>query len=61
MTRSRNKADMTIIEQLSSMKEKICEDYCRFPEACLAQIKDPDKANDYLMDNFCSSCPMSEV
>ena len=48
----------TIHEQLCAVSEEICDNYCKYPDICLAKEKDPDLAQDMLIDEYCSKCPM---
>ena len=59
--RKKNKMDMTIPEQLESIKEKMCDQYCRFPEEAKATHEDPDEAMESLMHVHCEHCPLMEL
>lgn len=61
MTRKKNKADMTIREQLEAVKEKVCDGYCRFPELALGTNEDPDEAWEWLERTYCQNCPLNEL
>ena len=61
MTRHMNKTDMTITEQLESMKEKICRGYCKYPDLALEVRVNPADANEWLNRQYCERCPLREV
>jgi predicted metal-dependent peptidase len=55
--RRNNKERMTIIEQLESMRDNICENYCKYQEKAYSEHKDPDEAMDVLINQYCNNCP----
>ena len=59
--RRNNKADMTISEQFESIKEQMCDKYCKWPEMSRSAHKDPDEAFEWLMHNHCEHCPLQEL
>lgn len=59
--RKNNIQDMTITEQIGSVKEQICDKYCRFPELSEQTIDDPDEAFDWLQHNYCNNCPLNRL
>ena len=59
--RQTNKMDMTIQEQIESIKTRICDDYCKFPQEYLSQYEDPDIAFAKLQEEKCSMCPLCEL
>ena len=61
MTRKNNKEDMTIGEQIAAVREKICDEYCKYTEQYLSCYKDPDEAQERLLADMCSFCPMREL
>lgn len=58
--RKNNLEDMTVIEQIENIKEKICDDYCKYREDAFSKNKDTDKAEDYLLD-YCDNCPVRRL
>lgn len=60
MTRKNNKLDMTIVEQLTNIKDRMCEDYCIYRSMAYSTNKDPDDAEEYLME-YCKDCPMNNL
>ena len=60
MTRKNNKLDMTIVEQLQNIKDKICDDYCIYRSMAFSQHKDVDEAEEYL-SRYCEECPLNEL
>lgn len=61
MTRTRNKQDMSITEQLETVRDKICAEYCKHTEAYLSCYKDPDEAYQKQQADICNYCPMREL
>ena len=59
--RRKNKADMTISEQFESIKERICDGYCKFPEMAKLAYGDTDEALERLMESYCNHCPLQEL
>lgn len=43
------------------IKQAICDDYCRFREEALYKHKDPDEAEEWLLDNYCEDCPLGRL
>lgn len=60
MTRKNNKLDMTIIEQLEQIKEKMCDEYCIYRSMAFSTNKDVDAAEEYLA-GYCEECPLNEL
>lgn len=42
----------------SEIKEKFCENFCKWPEKAREEIKDVDEADDWLVNERCSKCPL---
>ena len=61
MGRKHNKEDMTVCEQIETIKEKICSDYCRHTQDYLSCYKDPDEAWEKQSADICNYCPMKEL
>jgi len=59
--RKKNKAEMTITEQITAVREKICDSYCRYTEQYLSCYKDPDEAWEKQCADICNFCPMREL
>ena len=59
--RQKNKADMTVTEQIAAVREKICSEYCKHTEAYLSSYKDPDEAWEKQNADICNYCPMREL
>lgn len=57
--RRKNKLYMTIGEQLDRIAEEMCDKYCKYPELCKQQEKDPKLADEMLMNVYCEHCPMT--
>ena len=60
MARKNNKLDMTIIEQLEQIKERMCDDYCIYRSMAFSTNKDPDDAEKYL-EQYCAECPLDQL
>ena len=55
--RSKNKADMTISEQLEKISNEICSHYCKYPD-----IWDEEKEGYELSESaHCQNCPLNEL
>ena len=59
--RQNNKADMTITEQFESIKKRMCDNYCKFPEMSKLAYGDTDEALERLMESYCNHCPLQEL
>ena len=59
--RKHNKEDMTIPEQIAAVREKICDEDCKYTEQYLGCYKDPDEAQERLLADICQYCPMREL
>ena len=51
----------TVTEILEEIEKEICDSYCKYPEICLAEVKDPDEAEDRLYDTYCVKCPFNKI
>lgn len=61
--RRKNKADMTITEQLHSIRDYACE-ICKYKEAYESgNLEYPETTTglDYLIEHYCEKCRMMEV
>lgn len=61
MPRRHNKADMSIQEQIESIKERICDNYCKYPGIYYGQIKDVDEAQKCMENAECFDCPLNQL
>ena len=64
--RKNNKMDMTVIEQIESIKQAMCNDYCKYPseyheKVLRDEIQNDDVANDTMCEEICSKCPLTEL
>ena len=64
--RKKNKVDMTIHEQLETIGEKICNDYCRYPlvyreRYLMEEYDNEDAAMEAMQNEFCVKCPLMEL
>lgn len=44
-----------------AITEEMCDKYCKWPEWCKEHFKDPDDADDYLLNEVCPECPMTKL
>lgn len=51
----------TISQEFEDIKQKMCDNYCRFPELSLQTIQDPNEAYEWLMHNYCENCPLQRL
>lgn len=51
---------MTKIE-LNNLKERICDDYCRFPNYYSNLYGDPDAAQEAMEEWECKQCVLNEM
>lgn len=51
----------TISEQMNDSANEICERYCKYPEICLSEVKEPDLAEDKLYNDYCAKCPLNKI
>lgn len=56
--RRKNKADMTVTEQIELIRDSMCENYCKYQEKAYSEHKDPDEAMDVLINQYCTDCPL---
>lgn len=54
--RRKNIAEMSIIEQLESVREEICDDYCRFTDLKCRGIMTAE-----LLNEKCEGCPLTRL
>lgn len=50
---------MTIIEQLNTIREKICDDYCKYSEEIHQAAT--DKEYEELLSEHCDGCPFNDL
>lgn len=57
MSRKKNKADMTITEQLEAITEDFCNHYCKYPD-----LWDEEAEGCELSESeHCQNCPLNEL
>ena len=52
---------ITVMNLLIEVADEICDRYCKYPEICEAERKDPDEAEDLLYEKYCASCPLNKL
>ena len=53
--------EKTIREQVEAIIGEICDKYCKYPDVCMSEKKDPDEAEDLLYSKYCPLCPLSRM
>jgi len=53
--------EMTVTKLLAWIEDKICEEYCKYPEIAQGEVDDPDLAEDRLYLEYCTKCPLSRL
>ena len=53
--------NMTVTELLTWIEDEICEKYCKYPDVCMKEVKDPDEAEDRLYNTYCVKCPFNRL
>lgn len=56
--RQNNKLDMTVIEQIVAIREKMCSDYCKYKSQA---EKNPTWATQAIFKEVCEKCPLREL
>ena len=51
----------TITQQLETIKEDICDEYCKWSERYRELYEDPDKANERMLGEVCEICPLQRI
>ena len=52
---------VTVMNLLIEVADEICDKYCKYPEICEVERKDPDEAEDLLYGTYCANCPMNKL
>jgi len=52
---------MTIPEEMDIIAERICTEYCKYPEEYESSHEDMDEATQKLLDEKCSKCPLMRL
>ena len=53
--------ELSVTDIIEDVKQKICDDYCKFPDECLAKYSDLDIADDELYRQYCENCPLNRL
>ena len=51
----------TVTEILEEIEKEICDNYCKYPDVCMAEKKDVNQAEDMLYDTYCVKCPFNKI
>lgn len=52
---------MTVPQMMQEVVETMCGDYCKMPERYLSAIKDPDEAQETMIEEVCKNCPLNKL
>ena len=55
------KHDKTLETIKETIKEEMCNHYCKMPEFYLLQYKDPDEAHEIMVNECCAKCPLERL
>ena len=50
-----------ITDILEHVVTEMCHNYCKWPDACHAEIEDTEAAELELMTKHCDSCPLCQL
>ena len=50
--------EKAVPEMIQEIADKICNDYCKYPEIVRSQVKDIDEAERVLTNRHCKDCPL---
>lgn len=50
--------EKTVPEMIQEIADKICNDYCKYPDQVRSQVKDVDDAERVLTNRHCKDCPL---
>lgn len=50
--------EKSITQQMNEIINEICDNYCKYPEACMSEREDPEDAEDLLYMTYCEKCPL---
>lgn len=51
----------TVTDILAEIEKEICDNYCKYPDVCMKEVKDPDEAEDRLYNTYCVKCPFNRL
>lgn len=54
--RRNNTAEMTVIEQISKVREEVCDNYCRYPD-----IRKHGLISQETFEDVCEYCPLNRL
>ena len=57
MKRHNNKSDMTVCEQIEAIKDRICMEYCKWPD----RFNEEDEGCELADSEHCKNCPLNEL
>lgn len=51
----------TVTTMLEKVKDQVCDQICKWPEAYLSVYKDPDEASEKMLIEQCTYCPLQKI
>ena len=57
--RKKNKERMTISEQLEMMRERFCDEYCKYTAMQVPRFM--QDSYDQMLDEVCRACPLNDL
>ena len=45
----------------AALKNRICVEYCKYPEDCTMLYRTLDEAQEQLLTKYCSDCPLNQL
>lgn len=52
---------MTVVEIIVEVVEKMCSDYCKFPEQYVKEYGDSDEGLNKMFEDHCDKCPLNRL
>lgn len=52
---------VTVVETIEEVVEKICSDYCKFPEEYTKKYGDSDEGLNKMFEDHCDKCPLNRL
>lgn len=55
------KSVLTISQQFETIKEEMCDYYCKFPKESRLKFEDGEDAMEWLQKEYCEDCPLGRL
>lgn len=52
---------VTVVETIEEVVERMCSDYCKFPERYEKEYGDSDEGLKKMFEDHCDSCPLNRL